>query len=284
MRCIQCGSENAPGAKFCAVCGSSLGEDITSQQGNSQYQENYDGETVLLYEDGYSGGYVDNSPGAPPQQPVSNTPYQRPVNNMPYQQQMNSAPYQQQMNGAPYRQPAPWQNAPQMSAQQASGRSAGAVVLYIIAGILALAAMGMTALPSLHFSLGNSGFSFGSSGFNVFQYGIWMINGGSMLSSYRVSVSQETIAAGIVVIAMFVIPMIFQLIWAILSFARRRPAGAMGLVGSILYTLAASYWTISLMNPLTSMFMTYVPYIMVALGIAGIVVSSIQIAKRNRVR
>ena len=103
--------------------------------------------------------------------------------------------------------------------------------------------------------------------------------------------------------------MVFQLIWVILSFCRSRGAGAIGMVGSIIYLSVASYWMLFLRNELAigkyyisgntskslsdsikmlgikySDAVTIVPYLMVVFGVAGIVFSAIQIAKRDRVR
>ena len=138
---------------------------------------------------------------------------------------------------------------------------------------------------------------------NVFQFSnqFFEYNSGNK-SDYQVT--------GIIILMMFVTPMLFLLLWAIFSFCRIRAAGSMGIVGAITYIAAGVYWLLFLMNELpigkfyvtgttekvktTAAYsglsmdlkdaITVVPYLMIALGVAGIVMSILQVAKRNRVR
>ena len=138
---------------------------------------------------------------------------------------------------------------------------------------------------------------------NVFQYvNEYLDYKGENKSDYQVT--------GVIILMMFLLPMIFLLLWAIFSFCRIRAAGSMGIVGAITYIAAGVYWLLFLMNELpigkfyvtgttekvktTAAYsglsmdlkdaITVVPYLMIALGVAGIVMSILQVAKRNRVR
>ena len=84
----------------------------------------------------------------------------------------------------------------------------------------------------------------------------------------------------------FMLVMQLQIVWAILSFLRVRPAGVFGLIASIIYTNHATVWAVML----TSTAVKYgtvvmpIPYLMAALGMAGIVLSILQLSRRSSVR
>ena len=99
------------------------------------------------------------------------------------------------------------------------------------------------------------------------------------------------------------LPTIFLIVGAILSFARVRAAGGIMLAGSILYTVMSSVWLLFLYNLIpmvrayflnytsnvgdyladTTDYVTIVPALMVMMGISVIVMSVIQISKRDQV-
>ena len=177
----------------------------------------------------------------------------------------------------------------------------------MISGVLGLLGMLMTILPSFDsVKLLGKYSSYASSSSdrynNVFDIVKKYFEGNGLTKS-------DSQVTAIIILVMFITPMVFQLIWVILSFCRSRGAGAIGMVGSIIYLSVASYWMLFLRNELAigkyyisgntskslsdsiKMFgikysdaVTIVPYLMVVFGVAGIVFSAIQIAKRDRVR
>ena len=219
MFCENCGSDNVPGAKFCASCGAPL-KSVQSEP-NGYPQESY--QQDIYRQDTYQQDIYPQSQG--------------------------------------YYQPQSVVRAPQAT------RSAGAIVLYMIAGAIALLSILMVFLPQV---------KVWGVGANTFQ----IITNTSFV--YSLFNSRDAEIIGVVLIAFFVIPMILQLVWAILSFARVRAAGVLGLIASIISINVTFYWAVVL--KLASRNMTSVPYFMVALSIAGLVLSIIQLTKKNRVR
>ncbi len=162
-----------------------------------------------------------------------------------------------------YQQPQPVQPAPQ-------GKSAGAIVVYMISGALALLSILMVFLPHVTAMYQS---------FNPFQ-----LIGAEALWSH----SREAAVGGVIIVALLVLPMILQLVWAILSFARVKAAGVLGLIASIFAVNHSLVWLIILaaIRESTGRFanVTAVPVVMIILAIAGLVLSIIQMTKKNRVR
>lgn len=297
MLCDNCRSSNAPGAKFCAVCGEPLPEKaLVHEQGQQSAREYVN--SGLSYNDGFSSQknddsnvnysnqnneyYPDNSYG----QNGGYGQYDYRYNNNQYanNQYANNQYGYNQYNVNQYG----------YGLQQKQTRSVGAIVFYMLSGTLALITMAMLLLPNIDRAGGvSAGASASDRYWNVFQYIGDIFN-------YTGSHKTDPVIVGIVLINLFALPTFFQLLWAIFSFTRLRSAGAMGLAGSILYSASAVYWLLYLLNLIpigrfyftgvtryaidTSKYITVVPYFMVTLSIAGIVFSSIQISKRNRVR
>ena len=162
-----------------------------------------------------------------------------------------------------YQQPQPVQPAPQ-------GKSAGAIVVYMISGALALLSILMVFLPHVTAMYQS---------FNPFQ----LIGAEALWSR-----SSEAAVGGVIIVALLVLPMILQLVWAILSFVRVKAAGVLGLIASIFAVNHSLVWLIILaaIRESTGRFasVTAVPVVMIILAIAGLVLSIIQMTKKNRVR
>lgn len=159
---------------------------------------------------------------------------------------------------------------------QPQGKSVAAIVIYMIAGAVAVISMLMTLLPQIT-ALGID--------YNCFQIFGEMING----SGYFRSTDNERIMVGYFLMALIVIPMIFQLIWAVLSFIRARAAGVIGLIGSIFFINHSFVWAVLMRVAIDrggSYFakVTGVPTFMVILGIAGLVLAIIQLTKKDHVK
>ena len=86
---------------------------------------------------------------------------------------------------------------------------------------------------------------------------------------------------------MFIIPMALQVVWAVMSFIQKRPAGIFGVIASSIYSVSSMIWVfvVSIAAAASYSFgektMTAIPVFMLLLGIAGIPVSIIQIVKRK---
>lgn len=181
---------------------------------------------------------------------------------------------------------APYATPPAPLTPPKPARSTGAVVFYILSGLLALGCLVLPLLPHIGW-YGNRGRTYGA-----LEYAIKLIDKSSM---FHAGPSGQL--TGILILIMFMLPMFFQLLWAIFSFVRIGAAGGMGLVGSILYTNIGAYWILYLWNvvpiggtqflggsTLSAEWLTVVPYLAVVLGVTGIIFSSIQLAQRRRVR
>lgn len=88
-----------------------------------------------------------------------------------------------------------------------------------------------------------------------------------------------------------ILPAAFEIVYAIMSFARRKPAGGFGLAANILMLFGSAIWAIMLFASAYSLgmqtsggYVTSVPAIMVCLSAVGIVFSSIAIAKRHQLK
>lgn len=184
----------------------------------------------------------------------------------PYQQET----YQQEVypqNQYEYYQPIQSYNQPRRIVNQ---RSTGAIVLYMIAGAIALLSILLPFLPQVSYY----GQTANVPSILFSGYGTLVYISGSR-SEYSMVVAMF--------IAAFAIPMVLQLVWAILSFARVRAAGVLGLIGSIISINVSIIWA-AVLTSTTRRGVTTIPYMMIVLGIAGMVLSIIQLAKKNRVR
>ena len=219
MLCNKCGMQNPEGSAFCVSCGAPLDATEQSQQNTDfaqQYQEpvqqpvqqkDYSQEfqpPVQQYQLPEDEGYLDFT-----------SEFQPPVQ----QYQLPVQPYQQQDNYAPVR-------GPRLDDPD-SVRSAK--IWNIIAGVIACLCFILPFLPSFTI-LGRS--------FNVFNIG----NIASDIGNY--SGEKSISAIGAVFIALFVIPMVLQIPWAILSFMRKSPAGIFGLISSIIFFIVSWFWLI----------------------------------------
>ena len=267
MLCDNCHSSNKAGAKFCAVCGEPLPEEpLVHRQGGAE--EPVRVENAYNYNDGYTRERVDThrvprqKPSAPP----------RPVNQYP--------PYEAENGYEPF------------NAQPRPKRSVGAIVFYIISGLLALGCMSLPFLPNIDTMQGASAaYDFPGRYLNVSAYAMKLMDTSS--SFYY---NENSMVMGVIILVMFAVPMIFLLFWAIFSFMRLNAAGGMGLVGSIIYTNIAAYWVIYLLdyvkigsyyfidgNGGAEKYITLVPYLMLLFGLTGIIFSSVQLSQRNRI-
>ena len=141
------------------------------------------------------------------------------------------------------------------------------VVLYMISGAIALLSILFVFLP--HITVLGSGYA-------PFQ----------LVSDKHIWGSSSDARSGaIVVIILLVIPMLLQLVWAILSFLRTRAAGVLGLIASIFAINHTIVW-IALLGEMREKSyslasMTAVPVLMLVLAIAGMVLAIIQLTKKN---
>ena len=337
MLCNNCHSSNAPGAKFCAVCGASLQDDYKQdyqQDPQQDLQHGYreDSEKAYSYDDGFSSnrgqmpeerhdyeyypddnnygnnsGYGNNAYGNNAY--GNNNGWNGGYNNNGYNDYNNNGygGYNSGYNNNPVYGYNNYGGYGQPSTLRQNQRSVGAIIIYMISGVIGLLGMLMTVLPSFDsVKLLGKYSSYASSSSdrynNVFDIVKKYFDGNGLTKS-------DSQVTAIIILVMFITPMVFQLIWAILSFCRSRGAGAIGMVGSIIYLSVASYWMLFLRNELAigkyfisghtskslsdsikvlgvkySDAVTIVPYLMVVFGVAGIVFSAIQIAKRDRVR
>ena len=111
----------------------------------------------------------------------------------------------------------------------------------------------------------------------------------------------DYIIRGLVALAMFVIPAILLLAGAIMAFLRKASAGGLLMTGGIIFTIASIYWTLFLYDvaPLgrvffncclsnsgdykvdTSSLVTVVPFFMIGVGVATVVMAVLARSKRN---
>lgn len=375
MLCSNCHSSNAPGAKFCAVCGADLHEiniaesrdenktqavdealeyddgfsvkqsDLNAERKDYEYYPDdngygnnsnwnsgynnggYNNAGYNGYNRGYNGGYNNNN--------GYNNGYGGGYNNS-----YNS------YNGYNGYNDYSGYNNYGLNNYQSNTRSVGAIIIYMLSGVLALAIMLMTVLPSLDFmqavdkAVDNmevegrySGYSdvlksrakesirkqFKEKGEettkNVFQVvSQYYDTKTSKESGTKSETESDFQVSGTIILMMFITPMIFLLLWAIFSFCRNRAAGGMGLVGCISFVSVGVYWLLYLMNevPIGKLYITgatekvdsgvslsqsgislsmdikdtitIVPYLMIGLGVAGIVMAALQLAKRDNAR
>lgn len=209
--------------------------------------------------------------GAPLQQ--SQTPdggyaqqssYQQPA----YPQQNYPQPYQQSyQQPASYGQPA--YNYGQPVVQPVAGKP---TVLYIISGVMAALQFLLVFLPHMTSQYGGY--------YNFFTIDVSLLK----LSSYTY---RGLSGFASFLLFMFIVPMALQIVWAVMSFIQRRPAGIFGVIASSIYTVSSLIWLIvvgiagSAIYTFGAGSMTAVPTFMLLLGIAGIPVSIVQIVKKK---
>ena len=145
---------------------------------------------------------------------------------------------------------------------------------------------------------------------NVVVYAIDNFNNNLNGKKFDSSVSKNTklvtsgvdyIIRGLVALAMFVIPAILLLAGAIMAFLRKASAGGLLMTGGIIFTIASIYWTLFLYDvaPLgrvffncclsnsgdykvdTSSLVTVVPFFMIGVGVATVVMAVLARSKRN---
>ncbi len=145
---------------------------------------------------------------------------------------------------------------------------------------------------------------------NVVVYAIDNFNNNPNGKKSDSSVSKNTklvtsgvdyIIRGLVALAMFVIPAILLLAGAIMAFLRKASAGGLLMTGGIIFTIASIYWTLFLYDvaPLgrvffncclsnsgeykvdTSSLVTVVPFFMIGVGVATVVMAVLARSKRN---
>lgn len=203
------------------------------------------------------GGYPQQGQQAAYQPPQS---YAQPPQQYPQQQ-----PYPQQNGAAPYYPPQPGYGAP-------AGRKPTA--LYIVAGVLAALQFFMVFLP--HVS------SYGHS-YNFFGIVSEVFGASRTTSYYNYNANAgNALNAGIVfLLLLFIVPMALQIVWAILSFMQKRPAGIFGVIASSVYFVSSVIWLAVLAAATNANAVTAVPVLMIFLAIAGIPVAIVQIVKKK---
>lgn len=76
------------------------------------------------------------------------------------------------------------------------------------------------------------------------------------------------------------------LLWAIFSLIRLKFSGIIGIIATVINTIIGSLWCFyavyyGILHPESALSVTIVPYLMVLFGIGGIVLSILQLTKRN---
>ncbi len=151
-------------------------------------------------------------------------------------------------------------------------RSVASMVIYFISGGVAVWTAMLIFIPQI---------VIGSRFFTIFQ-----IIDSPTLTSFVTGGSSDSDFMIAIYLVPFFAALALQIVWAILSFVRVRAAGVLGLIASIIYINHSAVWmtmltTSSFKEPYA---VTPIPYLMVTLGIAGMVLSIMQLAKRRTVR
>lgn len=163
------------------------------------------------------------------------------------------------------------------------------MVLYFIAGAVAALLIIFILLPqfSYHYDIKVEKFN---KVYNVFGVKSFVNDA----SKYSSSNSKDVKAAGDVLagaaIGLFIPPVCLCVVWAVLSFLRKKAAGILGIIASAYYAFMALIW-IAMIAALSSasksgkyvdkVDMTAVPVFMLLLAIAGIPIGIFQIVKRK---
>ena len=174
-------------------------------------------------------------------------------------------------------QPAQYRQQPYYPQQPGSGTIAAhrrPTVLYIIAGVLAAIQFFLVFLP--HVAAYGRSYNF----FGILSelFGLGRTAG----YYYNYSNAVNTLGAVVVfLLFLFIVPMALQIVWAILSFMQKRPAGIFGVIASSVYLIASLIWLVVLAASLSSNAVTAVPFLMILFAIAGIPVSIVQLVKKK---
>ncbi len=166
------------------------------------------------------------------------------------------------------------------AAQKPQGKTTAGVVIFMISGALAVLSLLFPFLPhvsSMEYFVSNTSM-FGFC-FELFRH--------SETMSYGANIGLYFI--GLLLLCLILIPMILQVIWAILSFVRVKAAGVVGIIASIVFLIHSFIWMVILAAAMSEsgysvVRMTPVPILMVFAAIAGIVLASLQIAKRKNAK
>lgn len=193
----------------------------------------------------------------------------------PLRQVQQQYGYQQ---GYPQGYPQGYQ-APQNAVGVANGPKP--TVLYMIAGAIAALGFLFALLPQFTYTRPGGSFSY-----FIFNFGSIAKDAGSSMSS-----STRQVATGLTafVIILFLIPLAMRIVWAILSFMQKRPAGVFGIIASATQIITSIIWVAMIQvfvdaakkSPLETVNMTAFPVLLIILAIAGIPVSIIQLTKKK---
>lgn len=184
--------------------------------------------------------------------------------------------YPQQGQPPQYQQMPPYQQPPYYPQQPGNGTIAAhrrPTALYIIAGVLALLQFFLIFLPHVA--------AYGRS-YNFFGILSEIFGMGRTANYYYNSNTANAVGAVVVfLLILFIVPMALQIVWAILSFLQKRPAGIFGVIASSVYLISSCVWLIVLAASLSSNTITAVPLLMILFAVAGIPVSIVQIVKKK---
>ena len=152
-------------------------------------------------------------------------------------------------------------------------RGINPTVLYIIAGVMAALQVLLFFLPHLSYRG------------KVFLP-VEMFGGAGALE--KVGIRDDSFGLEGEFMVYFAIVVALEIVWAVLSFLRKKPAGIFGIVACVIgffihmvWLFAMFYLTSSISDSITPVIITPLPIFMFLISIAGIPVSIMQIAKKN---
>ena len=317
MICEKCGSSNVPSAKFCSVCGAKLQAQAQADTHRNESKSYDDGYSSNSYQSSQSQsnsyGYGQQSYG---QQGYGQQGYgQQSYGQQGYGQGYDQG-YNQSYGGRRIGQKSP---LPLVFHIIAGVLALVCILLIFIPSIYAdnnntksqkqVEAVNAT---SLYFGEDKQKEIIKNENItqNVVVYAIDNFNNNLNGKKSDSSVSKNTklvtsgvdyIIRGLVALAMFVIPAILLLAGAIMAFLRKASAGGLLMTGGIIFTIASIYWTLFLYDvaPLgrvffncflsnsgdykvdTSSLVTVVPFFMIGVGVATVVMAVLARSKRN---
>ncbi len=147
------------------------------------------------------------------------------------------------------------------------------IALYIVSGVIAVISFVLAFIPS---------FVYGSRLYNPFNFAFESFQASGIAHSSTRSASTFYSGVGVAVIILFVIPMALQIVWAVLSFMMKKPAGVFGIISSSIYFFTACFWSIITLAAVTSRGdFTPVIFFMFLFSVAGIPVSIVQLVKKK---
>ena len=317
MICEKCGSSNVPSAKFCSVCGAKLQAQAQADTHRNESKSYDDGYSSNSYQSSQSQsnsyGYGQQSYG---QQGYGQQGYgQQSYGQQGYGQGYDQG-YNQSYGGRRIGQKSP---LPLVFHIIAGVLALVCILLIFIPSIYAdnnntksqKQAEAVFA-TSLYFGEDKQKEINKNDNItqNVVVYAIDNFNNNLNGKKSDSSVSKNTklvtsgvdyIIRGLVALAMFVIPAILLLAGAIMAFLRKASAGGLLMTGGIIFTIASIYWTLFLYDvaPLgrvffncclsnsgdykvdTSSLVTVVPFFMIGVGVATVVMAVLARSKRN---